>query len=341
MKKIFTLLFGLPLFAMAQPTLTMPSNGAFTLGTTYDLLSFAYPLPSFPTSGNNNWDFSSESATDGMLVHAEMVDPASTPKSSLFPSAVTCTHMTSSMSNGGMTVELTVDLYGIHNSDSIVTLGDYTYTVVTSGGSIIDEDSDTTIYEIPYVSPYFPFSYNQIQTSIYKIKGEDLDSSRTKYVGWGDIKTPFGTYQNTVLLEEQHFNITTNSWVPHTYSWISIADLITVASYDIEDEEGVWYSGAGVPAGTQEKIAEKYNFEIYPNPATSDSKIFFNTTQPSDASIQLISVDGKVSELIYNEKVDAGSHEVTINTDELESNVYFVRLVIDNVATVKRVTIIK
>ncbi len=91
------------------------------------------------------------------------------------------------------------------------------------------------------------------------------------------------------------------------------------------------------PDNTSEyyKLSE---FTIYPNPAKNRAHACFSITDRLEINIDITDIKGSVVRSILSEKLDAGSYDIEINTNNL-SGVYFIRLDYGNTArTIKFVT---
>jgi hypothetical protein len=78
---------------------------------------------------------------------------------------------------------------------------------------------------------------------------------------------------------------------------------------------------------------------IYPNPSIDNMSIGFNLPQKTMVEITAISLDGKVSQQLLNEELNAGNQIVLVNTTELPAGVYFVVLKANNILVTKKIII--
>ncbi len=320
MKKLLFSLLALPFAAVAQPTLVSVTP---TVGDSMTAHFFEYQVPTYPKSGNHNWDFSALSTTVAGAAGAKFVNPATTPNAADFPTANICQRL--SMTG------IEVYLYGQVNADSLWSLGTR-YPALP----MLDET-----YVNPDVRFVFPFTYNQTKKDVWSNTNGDVDSSMTKYVGWGNIKTPFGDFNNVILVEDYMYNTVSNAWEVENYNWISVATMWQVADIDAGDSTGTWYTVNAGSTATQDLLIEKYKFEVYPNPSVNQSTISFMLPSEAEVSIQLIAVDGKSINTLLAEKRNAGTHRITVPSESLASGTYFVRMLIDNSPIVKTLTVVK
>jgi PKD repeat protein len=67
-------------------------------------------------------------------------------------------------------------------------------------------------------------------------------------------------------------------------------------------------------------------FDMYPNPAQDNTMIEFNLEQNDNVTIEMMDMSGKVVENIYSGSLATGNHRFPVNTAELSSGIYLVRL---------------
>jgi N-acetyl-anhydromuramyl-L-alanine amidase AmpD len=82
-------------------------------------------------------------------------------------------------------------------------------------------------------------------------------------------------------------------------------------------------------ATTIEESSVSDNVSVYPNPVTNSSTIRYQLTKHSIVEISFMDVLGKEVVLYKNNDQSAGKHEITFNSSNLASGVYFVKLKTD------------
>jgi hypothetical protein len=169
----------------------------------------------------------------------------------------------------------------------------------------------------------------------------ETDSIMSKYVAWGSIKTPFGNYNNVILVEDYIFDQSSNTWEIDYYKWISVSTMMNVLEYYPSDSSGSWFVHNIALTSSQNLLQDTYKFDIYPNPATNQSTISFTLTNEADVTVQLIAVDGSMMNTLVANKRNAGKHILPVSTETLAAGTYFVRMVIDNQPIVKTITVVK
>jgi len=277
-----------------------PNSGIGTLLSSYSINQVTL---NFPFTGQNNWDFSSYSGTK--TIDVRIVNPASTPYTSLYPNANMCSQIES---NG------TPLAYGylLINNDSLTLLG--------SAGIV------SQTYTNPDVQYKFPFNYGNSFTDVVVVTNGDVETSFVKYVGYGSIKTPAGLFNDVALIREHDIdNLGGNSI---DYHWVSIATLASVFNLDSTDQDADYYTGLTTSlADYQDKLLKHYKLNVYPNPGNSNQYIEFEMPVSNQTHLSIFSVDGKKSHEILNAKLGAGIHRFELNQFNLSAGVYFIRLV--------------
>ncbi|MCF8414480.1 MAG: T9SS type A sorting domain-containing protein [Melioribacteraceae bacterium] len=80
----------------------------------------------------------------------------------------------------------------------------------------------------------------------------------------------------------------------------------------------------------------------YPNPFNPTTTITYNIPEASNVSIKVYDVLGKlVANLVDNQMIDAGVHQVNWNAKSLSSGIYFYELRVENVVQTKKMMLLK
>jgi hypothetical protein len=89
-----------------------------------------------------------------------------------------------------------------------------------------------------------------------------------------------------------------------------------------------------LPTGLQ-ALETKYDYIIYPNPTTGQVLLEVNATHLTNAQVSLHTIQGK---MIKSESytLKAGTNKLNLNTSDLSSGIYLVRMVIDGNSVVKK-----
>lgn len=318
MKKIFTLLSFLPVAALAQPVINSYTP---IVGSTVEIYEITTPIAStFPKTGNQTWNFGSE-PTGPVQFTAEIISLASAPDAALFPTA----NIVQKLTMGGTPM---VYGYARVTADSLWGMA-VRYPTMPA----LNED-----YTDANVSFRFPFALNGIIDDI-SVSQTGADTTRRKYVAWGDITTPYGTYPNVILCEESRQN--NGTMTLESYLWISAATLDNIAEINVSDSLGEWHKPNIASSIGQEQLYKKYNLNVYPNPSTDFAKIAYTLPTSADISIQIIGMNGQQSSVLFNGKQQAGEYKLDTKSLNLTAGTYFARIVINNEPMVKRFTIVQ
>ncbi|MBK7689766.1 MAG: T9SS type A sorting domain-containing protein [Bacteroidetes bacterium] len=318
MKKIILSFLVLPLASLAQPTInTIVPN----YGDSVNIHSFNGPFNmGFQKTGNQNWNFSSEPQVPVSFT-AIMSNPATLPHAASFPNA----NFGQQIKAGGTVMAI---LYGRITADSIWGMG-----TRYPGMPALDED-----WINPNVSYRFPFNINNIISDISENNLGDIDTSEVKYVAWGSISTPYGSFPNAILVEDS--KMSNGSMVLNSYRWVDVATLNNILEVYPDDSSGDWHVFELATSVEQEKLYEKYRFTVYPNPTTTNPSISF--TLPSTAMVQaeIIGMTGQKNISFPATQYKQGMHHLPIKINDLAVGSYFVRLLIDNIPMAKQFTIL-
>jgi len=79
----------------------------------------------------------------------------------------------------------------------------------------------------------------------------------------------------------------------------------------------------------------------YPNPFNPTTNIEFDLKNTSSVKLVIYDVTGKIVETLVNEKLEAGTYQVTFDASNLNSGIYFYKLTTDKFTQVKKMVFIK
>jgi hypothetical protein len=83
------------------------------------------------------------------------------------------------------------------------------------------------------------------------------------------------------------------------------------------------------------------NVNIYPNPATDYLNVSFELNHSSNVQVQIIDALGQVVNQVANNTMESGVQNLNVNTANLTSGVYFVKIQTENNSLVQKFTIAK
>jgi photosystem II stability/assembly factor-like uncharacterized protein len=138
-----------------------------------------------------------------------------------------------------------------------------------------------------------------------------------KTTNGGDTWVVEGAGLTTALLRRIHFTSPTNGYV--------VGNGKTLLKY-------------GELSGTGSTIAERLQFEIYPNPAGDKFKVQSSEFKVEDAKIEIYDLNGR---MLTEKILQAGNENTEIEVSHLKNGVYFCRLIVDEKNTIKKLIIQK
>lgn len=323
MKRKITLLalLALPFAAWAQPVMTK-SSFKTTFGDTLFTYNASYKVPTtFPKTGMQAWNFSSY-AKDPLSSFVVFQNPALTPYAADFPTA----DYTMTFGEVASGTIFGYNYWKINNDSTWALGGRY-----PAYPSLNHDYTDPTCL-------YFPVKYGSTQMDYYSNTISTFDSSKSKYVAYGSIKTPFGNYSNVILRENYEFLL--GKWELSDYVWVDAATSLAVAliSYD---GTPFWYSSSSKTTGMQEHAKEQYELSVYPNPSTGALKLNYTLSTAANVGVDVLSISGQNVYSIPIAAQSAGRHQVDVSLKHLSSGIYFARIKIDNAVYVERVNLEK
>lgn len=71
------------------------------------------------------------------------------------------------------------------------------------------------------------------------------------------------------------------------------------------------------------------SFDVYPNPAQDNTMVEFSLEQQDNITVDVMDLTGKVVQQVYTGDLGMGTHRFPVNTAELSSGIYLVRLMTD------------
>jgi hypothetical protein len=93
---------------------------------------------------------------------------------------------------------------------------------------------------------------------------------------------------------------------------------------------------------TQQEVPLEYSLsQNYPNPFNPKTKIRFDLHKSSQAKLIVYSILGREIKTLVNEKLNAGSYEVSWDGSDYSSGIYFYKLVADEYVNVKKMVLLK
>ena len=77
---------------------------------------------------------------------------------------------------------------------------------------------------------------------------------------------------------------------------------------------------------TKDEIFASLNAQVYPNPFRNFFTLDFKMEQTNTVRADLVDIMGKTIRTVFNKSLSSGDHKIHIETNQLVSGVYFIRL---------------
>lgn len=216
----------------------------------------------------------------------------------------------------------------------------YTYCLKfdSSGDTIWTKNYNPVSFGIFKIAKTFNFNY-----VIGTISGGNLtrigviDSS-------GKVLSVYeNTYPQNVLMSQDNLNPTSDSGLVLTGDYgiyqngKNNQSVITDAIIFKVDKYGNMVSVKNI----NEFETENFEINTFPNPFNLSVNLRFNLTKSAKVIIELFDLSGKKINEIENTLLNSGKHIYLINTPELCSGVYFIKIKINNSVYSKKILLIK
>lgn len=88
-------------------------------------------------------------------------------------------------------------------------------------------------------------------------------------------------------------------------------------------------------------VISEESISIYPNPASTEVKVSFMVSKATDVQIQVIDMMGRVLQTIDGGQLTTGNHTLTINTQNLASGIYNVKILTAGGNHTERLTVVR
>lgn len=214
---------------------------------------------------------------------------------------------------GGATIILNFDTTYFYYPDSPIVNLDYLFQ------NFWDENYDTI-----FISKPFP---HELWINI-DLQSENHGTIISGINSWTDVVTLFLRLKNGQSLGSVNFNPNSPYWAifdgNNTTLWEN-GIFNTINDLDIIGESPTQYS-------------LKQNF---PNPFNPSTKIRFSLGSESDVKIEVYNLLGELVQTLINNKIAAGNHEITFESDGLPSGIYIYRFESENYMDSKKMLVLK
>ena len=171
--------------------------------------------------------------------------------------------------------------------------------------------------------------------------------------GWGEITTPFGTFQalrlkstikaiDTIYSTSLGFGTIVSRPLSYEFKWLAAGMTIPVLKINASVVAGnltvtnVRYidsTRTGVPqVGIAENTLNNLSVTVYPNPCVNQINLKYNLVTTTPIKISITDIIGKIVSQIANETQISGSHQKSISIADLKltTGIYFLNLQTNN-----------
>ena len=98
---------------------------------------------------------------------------------------------------------------------------------------------------------------------------------------------------------------------------------------------------AGIADGIPSQPNQLTLFPNYPNPFNMQTKVSFLLPHRSLVNVSIYDIQGRLVDILFNQKLESGQHSLTYNAENLTSGVYLVRLNTDGGVITQAINLIK
>jgi len=85
---------------------------------------------------------------------------------------------------------------------------------------------------------------------------------------------------------------------------------------------------------------ETFLTDIYPNPSTSSTTIFFSLSQAQQVSFKVFDMSGRLITTITDQESGEGENQITWNTSDVKAGIYFLRMESGSYSEMKKVSVL-
>ncbi len=127
-----------------------------------------------------------------------------------------------------------------------------------------------------------------------------------------------------------------------TFKWEYNKDFTTIFGLDCAWIDYIIFPPINNGVGISENKNEDLNCLLYPNPTNSNLNISYYNPQNQNINIMLFDINGKLIKIIEDDKyMQKGSNLITLNTNNLQSGLYYITIQTNNSKVVKKFSVVK
>ncbi len=195
------------------------------------------------------------------------------------------------------------------------------------------------------ISPTLNLSALNSPTLTFKVAfaqrtSADLDRLRV-YVSidcgntWQQRYSKAGSTLSTRSATTSAFVPTASEWRTETVTFgstqISASNVRVKFTFESDGGNDIFIDDINIlgAVGVMEQQDGVSSFDVYPNPAQDNTMVEFSLEQNDQITVEVMDLNGKVVQQVYAGDLAMGTHRFPVNTAELSSGIYLVRLLTD------------
>ncbi|HMQ69837.1 MAG TPA: YHYH protein, partial [Ignavibacteria bacterium] len=184
----------------------------------------------------------------------------------------------------------------------------------------------------PVVSSQYPLGCF-IEDYVLNVSGSDLDLHNGRFSVTPEY--PDGTYAYFITIDAEGNPVYPYIIGPTYYGTVTPGNIGPGGGHVVISESVIQY----IPSTGIENQNEPLNFNLYqnyPNPFNPETRIKFELNRTAVTSLKIYDVSGKEVSSPVNEKLIAGSYEVSFNGSSLSSGIYYYTLASGDIRLTKK-----
>ena len=145
--------------------------------------------------------------------------------------------------------------------------------------------------------------------------------------------------ENSIFTESK-YPVTTGN---HTFKWLYVKDGSVSAGDDCAYLDNIIFPpSVKINASVQDNTDIKSSFSCTPNPTKGFSQISFTITKPSELSLKLYDMSGKLIETLFdNQQKPEGTYNLLVNMAKFSAGIYYISLTTATEKCTQKIVVIK
>jgi len=206
-------------------------------------------------------------------------------------------------------------------------------------------NADSTLYEARDVDLYVAKSVDNGRTwwgkcmdddgAMYDCQEPENITNTVNQLEVGMHLANIGTDNDIgIFCQVPNFNVET---YPPAAGYEDYLNYVYIGRYE-NDMESLSVDGGGEKEIIPAQFVLQQN---YPNPFNPVTKISYSIDKSAEVNLKLFDVRGGLVETLLSKKVNAGSHDYSLNASHLSSGVYFYTMTVNDVSQTKKLILMK